>query len=239
MPIVIRYTCPSNITSFSQCNFPEGVTHVYCQNNRIKSFQYLPGSVSVIFCENNQINSFQYLPGSVTHIFCSNNQIDSFKYLLRSVIVIECDINQINSFQYLPDTVSWIYCENNQINSFQYLPDTVSIIHCNNNRIDSFKYLPRSVTEIACMNNPCHAEYISKRLRQIHNENIDRNIDNWISGISKLQYIRLNYMVHTLWKRYWYDQRDTQGYSRACKHLASKNCPNGFLIMTPNLNNIL
>ncbi len=187
----IEFACPLNITSFSQCKFPEGVTHVYCRYNQIKSFEYLPGSVTYINCGNNHINSFQYLPGSVTTISCKNNQINSFKYL--------------------PGSVTNIWCDNNQINSF--------------------KYLPSSVLRIFCGNNPCNDEYISKGLPQIHQENTDRIIDDWTTGISKLRYMRLNYLIHLLWKRYWYDQRDSQGYSRACRHLASKNCLNGFLSM--------
>ncbi len=69
----ISYTCPKNITSFIERNFPNDVTHIYCTNNQIKSFQYLPGSVRVIYCGNNQINFFQYLPGSVRFINCDNN----------------------------------------------------------------------------------------------------------------------------------------------------------------------
>ncbi len=210
----IPYTCPPNITSFSQCMFPEGVTHVYCTNNQIKSFKYLPESVTAIYCWNNQINSFQYLPGSVREIYCGNNQIKSFKYLPGSVTNIWCDNNQINSFQYLPGSVREIYCHDNQINSFQYLPG--------------------SVRWIFCVNNPCQAEYISKGLPQIHHENTDKvvkYIEDFQSGISKLRYMRLNYLIQSLWKKYWYDQRDTQGYSRVCRHLAAKNCSNGFLNM--------
>ncbi len=232
MELVIEYTCPPNITSFSQCDFPEGVTHVYCHNNQIKSFQYLPESVSFISCYNNQIKSFQYLPGSVSWIDCDDNQIKSFKYLPGYVREIYCNNNQIKSFKYLPGSVSNISCDNNRIDSFQYLPDSVVDIDCNNNQIKSFKYLPRSVSTIYCGNNPCHDELISKGLSQIHQENIDRiNISKWMSGISKLRHMRLNYLVNNIWERYWYEQRDTQGYSRACKHLASKNCPNGFLSM--------
>ncbi len=208
----IEFTCPPNITSFSQCKFPEGVTHVYCENNQIKSFQYLPSSVTVIYCGNNQIKSFKYLPGSVLKIYCSNNQI--------------------TSFQYLPGSVRWISCAYNQIKSFKYLLESVREIYCANNQIKSFQYLPRSVYCIHCGNNPCNDEYISKGIPQIHRENTDRITDDLISGISKLRYMRLNYLVHSLWKRYWYEQRDMQGYSRACRHLASKNCPNGLLSMT-------
>ncbi len=195
MDSMIEYTCPLDITSFSQCEFPEGVTNVYCHNNQIKSFKYLPDSVRIIFCGNNQINSFQYLPGSVL----------------------------------------WVSCHNNQINSFKYLPNYISIIYCSNNQINSFKYLPGSVSTISCGGNPCHAELISKGLTQIHKENKDRIIQqvcNWKTGTEKLRYMRLNYLIYSLWKRYWYDQRDVQGYSRACRHLASKNCPNGYLSMT-------
>ncbi len=149
----IKYVCPENITSFSQCIFPEDVTHVYCDNNHIKSFQYLPGSVTHIYCSNNQIKSFQYLPRSVRWIFCGGNWINSFQYLPKSVIHINCENNHINSFQYLPDSVTHIYCEYNQINSFQYLPGSVREIDCGNNQINSFKYLPGSVTEINCDNN--------------------------------------------------------------------------------------
>ncbi len=208
----IEYRCPPNITSFSQCKFPKGVTHVHCDNN--------------------QINSFKYLPGSVTHIYCYNNQINSFKYLPESVTQIYCAYNQINSFQYLPGSVHYISCGNNQINSFQYLPGSVHYIYCRNNQINSFKYLPGTVSGIFCYNNPCDAELISKGLPQIHQENKDRIISEFQYGISKLRYMRLNYLINSLWKSYWYDQRDVQGYSRACKHLASKNCPNGFLSMT-------
>ncbi len=200
----IEYTCPPNITSFSQCEFPNNVTHVYCPNNQINSFKYLPGSVRCISCWNNQINSFQYLPGSV--------------------LTIDCDNNQINSFQYLPGSVTGISCRNNQINSFQYLPRSIHEIHCDNNQVKSFQYLPGSVRDISCRNNPCYTKFISKGLDWIHQENKDKIISNWVSGIDKLRYMRLNYLVHLLWKRYWYDQRDTQGYSRACRHLAAKNC---------------
>ncbi len=52
----ITYTCPSNIISFPQCDFPEDVTEIDCDDNQIQSFQYLPGTVSHIYCRNNQIN---------------------------------------------------------------------------------------------------------------------------------------------------------------------------------------
>ncbi len=215
MPSSIEYTCPKNITSFLQCEFPEGVSHVYCDNNHINSFQYLPESVRAISCENNQIKSFQYLPESVYWIYCGNNQIKSFQYLSAGVLLINCDNNQIKSFKYLPDTVTEISCEDNQINSFNYLPESVFCIDCDNN--------------------PCNAELISKNLPQIRQENnnmISQRISNFYSGISKLRYMRLNYLIHSRWKRYWYDQRDGQGYSRACRYLAAKNCPNGFLSIT-------
>ncbi len=249
--IIIEYTCPSNITSFSQCIFPEGVANVYCRNNQIESFEHLPGSVSYISCGNNQINSFKYLPDTVSRIDCDNNQIKSFKYLPESIREIWCEYNQIKSFKYLPGSVTNIDCENNQINSFQYLPGSVTDIYCGynqinslkylpgsvrkiicyNNQIDSFQYLPRSVHVINCENNPCNEEFILKGLNQIHQENEDRIISDFQYGISKLRYMQLNYMLHNIWKRYWYENRDSQGYSRACRHLASKNCPNGFLIM--------
>ncbi len=171
----------------------------------------MPGTVSDISCGNNQINSFQYLPGSVRIIYCGNNQI--------------------NSFQYLPDSVTYIWCDNNHIKSFKYLPGSVTSISCRNNQINSFQYLPGSVHHIYCENNPCNEEFISKGLLQIHQENKDMIVRSWILGIENLRYMRLNYIVHSLWKRYWYDQRDIQGYSRACRYSAAKNCPNGFLIM--------
>ncbi len=226
----ILYKCPPNITSFSQCVFPKNVSHVFCAYNQIKSFQYLPDSVHSIYCSNNHIKSFKYLPRSVNVIYCNNNQIKSFKYLPGSVRSIYCGNNQINSFQYLPGSVLEIYCPNNQINSFQYLPGSVTEIYCENNQIKSFQYLPESVCWISCENNTCNDE-LSKGLSKIHQENKDIIILNFKVGIEKLRYMRLNYMVHTLWKRYWYEQRDTQGYSRACRYIASKNCPNGLLIM--------
>ncbi len=232
MDLKIEFRCPPNITSFSQCEFPDNVTHVYCAYNHIKSFQYLPGSVRWIYCRNNQITSFQYLPNNVSEIRCDNNQITSFQYLPNKVSDIHCSNNKIKSFQYLPGSVTYISCGNNQITSFQYLPESVRIIDCQNNQIKSFQYLPGSVRANNCYDNPCHDELILKGLHKIHQENIDIIISNWISGISKLQYMRLNYLIHSLWKKYWYDQRDIQGYSRACRHLASKNCPNGFLNMT-------
>ncbi len=190
----IYYTCPPNITSFSQCKFPNTVSYVFCENNQIKSFQYLPNTVTHIYCDNNQIKSFKYLPGTVTHI----------------------------------------YCDNNQIKSFQYLPGSVRKINCRNNQIKSFRYLPGSVRKIYCNNNPCRIELILKGLAQIHQENEDiivQQISNFQIGISKLRYMRLNYLIYNLWKMYWYDQKDAQGYSRACRYLAFKNCPNGFLNM--------
>ncbi len=215
MALEIKYKCPKNITSFSQCTFPDGVTHVTCDNNDIKSFQYLPESVIYISCRYNHITSFKYLPRSVSHIWCSNNQIESFKYLPGSVTDIWCAYNQINSFKYLPESVRCIACADNQITSFQYLPGSVSLIYCGNN--------------------PCHAKFISKGLPQIHQKNMDmiaHQVCRWKLGIEKLRYMRLNYLLHSLWERYWYDHRDIQGYSRACKHLAAKNCPNGFLSIT-------
>ncbi len=229
----IEYTCPENITSFSQCKFPDGVTHVICRNNQIKSFQYLPGSVLVIHCDDNQITSFKYLPVGVRIIYCNYNQIKSFKHLPGSVEWISCGNNQITSFKYLHKNVYVIDCENNQIKSFEHISGDVRYISCENNQIKSFQYLPCYVFTIFCEHNPCYSELISKGLPQIHQENKDRiNISNWKIGIEKLRYMRLNYIIHSLWERYWYDQRDTRGYSRACKHIASKNCPNGFLSMT-------
>ncbi len=205
------YFCSSNITSFSQCVFPKGVTRVHCENNLLKSFQYLPSTVSHIFCRNNHIKSFKYLPESVTRIYCQNNQIKSFKYL--------------------PESVRYINCQNNQIKSFQYLPGSVHFIDCENNQINSFQYLPTNVLWISCENNTCNVEYMINTLLKIHQKNKDRIISDFKTGVDKLRYMRLNYLINSIWKRYWYEQRDIQGYSRACRHLASKNCPNGFLSM--------
>ncbi len=229
--MMIPYKCPPNITSFSQCTFPDGVDTVYCNDNLIESFKDLPESVREIYCENNQIKSFEYLPKRVKYIRCGNNQIKSFEHLPGGVQMIWCPDNLIESFQYLPGSVYEIYCQNNNIKSFQYLPEGIEYITCDDNQIQSFKYLPRSIYIITCNNNPCFQELISKGLTQIYHENDDSIISDWDAGIEKLRYMRLNYLIHSLWKRYWYDQRDNQGYSRACRYIASKQCPNGYLEM--------
>ncbi len=208
---LIKYVCPSDITSFNQCNIPKNANHVYCENNKVDTFEGLPEGITNITIQNTSITSFKYLPKSITSIVCGTNNI--------------------NSFEFIPANVKSIYIVNTNITSFKYLPYGVMWLYCNNNNIKNLNYLPPSVKMLVCSNNPCCAELISKGLRQIHRENNDIIISNWLSGMSNLRYLRLNYLIHSIWKRYWYDQRDDQGYSRACRHLASKNCPDGFLSM--------
>ncbi len=97
---------------------------------------------------------------------------------------------------------------------------------------DMYLYADNSLIDI----NSTILEHYNKHITIIYKENndiiVDQHVRNWKFGISKLRYMRLNYTVNKIWKRYWYDQRDNRGYSRACWCSASKNCPNGYLIMT-------
>ena len=41
-------------------------------------------------------------------------------------------------------------------------------------------------------------------------------------GIHLLRQLRLHYLLYSAWHYYWYDQRDENGHSRACKHVAKQ-----------------
>ncbi len=182
------------------------------------------------------ITSFEQcsFPKGVTSVNCEFNGIESFKYLPDTVEIILCGHNNIKSFKHTPKKLRIVHCEHNQIESYKFLPNSVTQIYCNNNNIKSWQYLPENIIYIRSFDNPCSFNFGTQQLDQIHQENKDmlaRYLSRWKSGIENLRYMRLNYIVHNLWKRYWYDQRDVYGYSRACKYLASKSCPNGVLMM--------
>jgi len=70
----------------------------YTINTRIKSFDEIDwiniqnligGKVTILFCYNNQITSFQYLPDSITELYCTNNLIKSIKDVLKKMIFIK------------------------------------------------------------------------------------------------------------------------------------------------------
>ena len=189
------YFASERITSFDECNFPQGVKTVYCENTHISSFEHLPNSVKIIYCENTPISSFEHLPNSVK--------------------VINCDDTSITSFEHLHNSVIYIYCNNTQISSFEHLPNSVKIIDCSYTQISSFEHLPNSVEVIHCVNTPIYKERCEKGLKKIHEENRDRKLKE----ISKrLQVLKVHYIILRWWNHYWWEEKDVKGNTRAGYH---------------------
>ncbi len=87
-----------------------------------------------------------------------------------------------------------MYYFNNKVKSFQSSSYVNWILYRNN--IDYEEFIPKNYPKF------------TKKIK--------------IFEIEKIRYMRLKYLIHSLWKRYWYYQRDTQMYSRSCRRLASK-----------------
>jgi len=113
----------------------------------------LINSITRLYCHNNQITSFQYLPTSVNTLDCYNNQITSFQHLSNSVTVLYCDNNQINSFQYLVNSVTELFVRNNPISNIKNLLYIPLIFNCDINITPDEIYKNRVIHGLNKINN--------------------------------------------------------------------------------------
>ena len=208
---VVLYCDNNKITSFN--DLPSSVTHLYCNSNFITSFKYLPSSVTQLYCNNNQITSFQYLVNSINILYCNNNKIDSFQYLVNSVVELNCGNNQIISFEHLVNSVKRLYCDNNQITS-------VTELYCINNQITSFQHLPNNINQINIITDLLYIPIIFRCDFNITPDEIYKN--RVIHGLNKNKINKIfknkqGTKIQKIWQNYWYnDLIDMEG-TQMCK----------------------
>jgi Leucine-rich repeat (LRR) protein len=67
---------------------------MWCNNNQITSFKYLPDNIKKLRCQNCKITSYEYLPKSITWLQCCNNFIINFESFPDCTMhFFKCDYN--------------------------------------------------------------------------------------------------------------------------------------------------
>jgi len=54
---------------------PDGITHLFCDRNRLTELPKLPDSLLYLYCYNNKLTELPILPESLEYLSCRNNNL--------------------------------------------------------------------------------------------------------------------------------------------------------------------
>ncbi len=85
-----------SISNLQGINYFSKLTWLDCSNNNLTSLYNVPTSLQTLYCQNNKITSFNYLQNcsSLKSLNCSNNQISSLTNLPTSIEFLDCSSNK-------------------------------------------------------------------------------------------------------------------------------------------------
>lgn len=125
---------PGKITNIR--NIPEGITHLTCQSQLLKSIsENLPSTLEEIDCTDNLIESFDGKNTPKLKVLrLSNNEISEIDNLPSSLLILECENNQLRRLN-LSNTPSLktLHCSNNPLLMLEYVPNTLVDMQMENN----------------------------------------------------------------------------------------------------------
>ena len=74
---------------------PEGITHLYCNNNELTELPKLPESLECLDCYNNKLTSLPKLPDGLKDLYCWNNKLTELPILPDSLKYLKCYNNNL------------------------------------------------------------------------------------------------------------------------------------------------
>ena len=121
---------------------PEGITHLYCQYNKLTELlpmgdsygiPKLPDSLKYLDCYDNNLYSLPKLSDGLKYLYCQNNELTSLPKLPEFLIHLDCDNNNITSLPKLPESLERLYCFGNKLTELPKLPESLERLNCYNN----------------------------------------------------------------------------------------------------------
>ncbi len=125
---------------------PEGITELYCCDNKLTSLPKLPEGLRRLVCHDNKLTSLPKLPESLRWIYCGNNKLSKLPELLpESLRWMNCDNNNLSSLPKLSKNLKFIDCHNNNLSSLPDYRDSLLTFNCYGN---NFKKFPKKYCKI-------------------------------------------------------------------------------------------
>ena len=130
------------LTTLESVDFPEGVTKLYCYNNRLQSLEHCPSGVTKLVCSGNQLQSLEHCPPGVTKLYCDYNLLQSLEHCPQGVTQLVCYNNQLQSLEHCPPGVTRLWCYNNQLKSpWNSLQNNLFSLHTYNRKLRAAKWV--------------------------------------------------------------------------------------------------
>ena len=162
-------------------NVPTSLQTLYCQNNKITSFNYLQNcsSLKSLNCSNNQISSLTNLPTSIEFLDCSSNKFTILDFCNTSdhmytkyynLKTLNCSNNTQLTELWNSDfstggaaltslnvsgctSLTQIRCEYNKLTSLSSLPSSLKILNVMGNQLTSLATLPSGLETLSASSN--------------------------------------------------------------------------------------
>ena len=200
------------LTTLKDIEFPPYITTLYCYNNQLTSLEGCPPSVTTLYCFYNQLITLEGCPPNVEILDCSFNHLITLEGCHVEMLI--CSHNQLTSLKGCPLNVKEIYCYYNQLTTLEGCSLNVKMIDCSNNQLTTLEGCSSNVTKIHWYGNPLTDQYRNESLKQIHNIN---RIKAFRKGISLLNKLFSVLKIQRFWRKWWYDELDSEGMNRFIK----------------------
>lgn len=131
-------------------NLHGSLKELYCTNNNLGNFSFLPNSLLVLDCSYNQITALPQLPNPLIRFYCNDNQMTTLPQLPNSLRILNCNNNLITNLPPLSDSLRYLNCGNNQLDSLPSIPLDLTELRCYTNQLSSLPSLPPSLLYLDC-----------------------------------------------------------------------------------------
>jgi len=97
------------ITKENINEFIEG-SSMDCPDMDITHIEYIPDGITGLYCWNNKLTELPKLPESLTDLYCGGNRLTKLPNLPNVLKNLECDENELVSLPKLPESLISLYC---------------------------------------------------------------------------------------------------------------------------------
>ena len=119
-------------------------------------------------------------------------------------------LTTLKGIEFPPDNTI-LYCYGNQLTTLEGCPSNVTTFSCYGNQLTTLEGCPPNVTTLYCYGNPLVDQYKDKSLPEIHEINRIKALQKGISLLNNLIY---TLKIQRCWRRWWYEELDSEGVSR-------------------------
>ncbi len=132
---------------------PEGVTHLYCNNNQLTSLPDLPSTLRHLDCTANCLTSLPKLPDGLIELHCAHNKLHTLPFLPNTLEVLDCGFNKLQHCPGVPLVLYKFRCGNNMLKELPTLPGCLRDLECDRNQLRYLPALPNSLRTLNCAAN--------------------------------------------------------------------------------------